>query len=76
MYRVFRFQDIQEPFLSELIEIFDDNFFIYIHLVTLYQKISYEFMVKYERYITVDILIRNKKVSRHDIMLFNKYLSS
>jgi hypothetical protein len=67
--RMFRFQDINETLLFNLIESFtDDEILMYQQPIALNQRLSLQFLRRYKSHLPLRLLIRNHKVLRVDLV--------
>jgi hypothetical protein len=68
---IFRFQKISDELLNSIVENFTKNEYHYFESIGLNQCLSSDFVIKYKDFLPVNILIRNKNISRN--LLFALY---
>lgn len=62
---IFRFQRISESLLNSIVENFTKNEYHYFESIGLNQLLSKDFIIKYKKFLPLNILIRNKNISRN-----------
>jgi hypothetical protein len=62
---IFRFQKISDSLLNCIVENFTKNEYHYFESIGLNQCLSRDFIIKYKYYLSLEILIRNKNISRN-----------